>query len=120
MSTANDETMHCSFCKKTQHEVRKLIAGPDVFICDDCVDICATVMSEEGRDVAAKPGIEFAAGFADAAPGILAYFSECIRKRDPDGGASVSIRQVGRTIKMELRSGDGRSEVIERVIGEVC
>ena len=118
MPSEDEETLRCSFCGKTQHEVLKLIAGPGgICICDECVDICATVMSEEGRDVAAKPGIEFAEGFADAAPAVLAYFSDCIRERYPDGGGSVWIRQVGRTIKMELRSPDGRSEVFERVLG---
>ena len=39
--------LHCSFCGKSQHEVRKLIAGPSVFICDECVDLCTDIMQEE-------------------------------------------------------------------------
>ena len=35
-------TLYCSFCGKSQHEVRKLIAGPTVFICDECVELCWT------------------------------------------------------------------------------
>ena len=35
------QTLRCSFCNKTQDQVRKLIAGPNVFICDECIDICA-------------------------------------------------------------------------------
>jgi ATP-dependent Clp protease ATP-binding subunit ClpX len=42
------ETLHCSFCGKSQHEVRKLIAGPNVFICDECVDLCIEIIREEG------------------------------------------------------------------------
>lgn len=42
-----DETLHCSFCGKSQHEVRKLIAGPTVFICDECVDLCTDIIKEE-------------------------------------------------------------------------
>ena len=34
------QELHCSFCRKSQHEVRKLIAGPTVFICDECVELC--------------------------------------------------------------------------------
>src|SRR6266852_4963602 len=40
-------TLHCTFCGKSQHEVRKLIAGPTVFICDECVELCMDIVSEE-------------------------------------------------------------------------
>lgn len=43
----NREILHCSFCGKSQHEVRKLIAGPSVFICDECVDLCIEIIREE-------------------------------------------------------------------------
>tara|TARA_A100000171_G_C2138605_1_gene152572 strand:+ start:4260 stop:5549 length:1290 start_codon:yes stop_codon:yes gene_type:complete len=42
------EILHCSFCGKSQHEVKKLIAGPSVFICDECVDLCLEIIREEG------------------------------------------------------------------------
>ena len=38
-------TLYCSFCGKSQHEVRKLIAGPTVFICDECVELCMDITS---------------------------------------------------------------------------
>jgi len=38
-------TLYCSFCGKSQHEVRKLIAGPTVFICDECVELCMEVLA---------------------------------------------------------------------------
>lgn len=41
-------TLYCSFCGKSQHEVRKLIAGPTVFICDECVDLCTDILRREG------------------------------------------------------------------------
>jgi ATP-dependent Clp protease ATP-binding subunit ClpX len=44
-----DDTLFCSFCGKSQHEVKKLIAGPAVFICDECVELCIDVMSEDLR-----------------------------------------------------------------------
>ncbi len=40
-------TLYCSFCKKPQHAVKKLIAGDDVFICDECVEVCNSVIREE-------------------------------------------------------------------------
>ncbi|MDA8020098.1 MAG: ATP-dependent Clp protease ATP-binding subunit ClpX [Thermoanaerobaculia bacterium] len=45
---ATDDTLRCSFCNKSQREVKKLIAGPAVFICDECVDICLDIIAEDG------------------------------------------------------------------------
>ena len=44
--------LHCSFCNKSQHEVRKLIAGPSVFICDECIDLCNDIIREEAQATA--------------------------------------------------------------------
>ncbi len=46
--------LYCSFCGKSQHEVRKLIAGPSVFICDECVDLCNDIIREEMQEVGEK------------------------------------------------------------------
>ncbi|MGM0476014.1 MAG: ATP-dependent Clp protease ATP-binding subunit ClpX [Pseudomonadota bacterium] len=46
-TAGNDKLLYCSFCGKSQHEVRKLIAGPSVFICDECVDLCNDIIREE-------------------------------------------------------------------------
>ncbi len=48
-SDNNGNTLYCSFCGKSQHEVRKLIAGPTVFICDECVGLCMDIIREEQR-----------------------------------------------------------------------
>ena len=42
-----EKLLYCSFCGKSQHEVRKLIAGPSVFICDECIDLCNDIIREE-------------------------------------------------------------------------
>src|SRR5438094_2393584 len=47
-------TLYCSFCGKSQHEVRKLIAGPTVFICDECVELCMDIIREENKSSLAK------------------------------------------------------------------
>lgn len=53
-STDNKNTLFCSFCGKSQHEVKKLIAGPTVFICDECVDLCNDIIREENRTTTGK------------------------------------------------------------------
>ena len=47
-------TLYCSFCGKSQHEVRKLIAGPTVFICDECVELCMDIIKEENKSSLVK------------------------------------------------------------------
>ena len=57
-------TLYCSFCGKSQHEVRKLIAGPTVFICDECVELCKDIIQEEKKSslVKSRDGIPNAEG----------------------------------------------------------
>ena len=50
MSEKNSKNiLYCSFCGKSQHEVKKLIAGPTVFICDECVELCMDIIKEETK-----------------------------------------------------------------------
>tara|TARA_Y100001970_G_scaffold85540_1_gene107894 strand:- start:7917 stop:9167 length:1251 start_codon:yes stop_codon:yes gene_type:complete len=49
MSDKNKNILYCSFCGKSQHEVKKLIAGPTVFICDECVELCMDIIKEENK-----------------------------------------------------------------------
>ncbi len=57
-TSGNDSknTLYCSFCGKSQHEVRKLIAGPTVFICDECVELCMDIIREETKTAGLKAG----------------------------------------------------------------
>src|SRR5512140_2478936 len=52
--SASKNTLYCSFCGKSQHEVRKLIAGPTVFICDECVDLGMDNIREENHSLLVK------------------------------------------------------------------
>ncbi len=47
----DDKVLYCSFCGKSQHEVKKLIAGPSVFVCDECVELCNDIIREEIQDI---------------------------------------------------------------------
>jgi len=53
-----DKLLYCSFCGKSQHEVRKLIAGPSVFVCDECVDLCNDIISEELQEAKTSETVE--------------------------------------------------------------
>jgi ATP-dependent Clp protease ATP-binding subunit ClpX len=53
-SDGDNKLLYCSFCGKSQHEVRKLIAGPSVFICDECVELCNDIIREEIKEIAPK------------------------------------------------------------------
>ena len=43
----NNIVLHCSFCKKSQHEVKKLVAGPSVYVCDECIKLCNKIIEED-------------------------------------------------------------------------
>lgn len=55
-TTDSKNTLYCSFCGKSQHEVRKLIAGPNVFICNECVELCMDIIQEEDKTQLVKSG----------------------------------------------------------------
>ncbi|QOL24389.1 ATP-dependent protease ATP-binding subunit ClpX [Thalassotalea sp. LPB0316] len=50
----NGKLLYCSFCGKSQHEVRKLIAGPSVYVCDECVELCNDIIREEIKEISPK------------------------------------------------------------------
>jgi ATP-dependent Clp protease ATP-binding subunit ClpX len=50
-----DRVLHCSFCSKSQHEVRKLIAGPSVYVCDECVALCNEIINDQAHDTIKGP-----------------------------------------------------------------
>ena len=77
-----DSHLKCSFCGKSQEQVRKLIAGPGVYICDECVDLCNEILDEELFDSSAVPA-------AAAAPK-----QETTQKRRATSGKSMSMSQI--------------------------
>jgi len=55
-SSSGEKLLYCSFCGKSQHEVKKLIAGPSVFICDECIDLCNDIIRDETSSVESVAG----------------------------------------------------------------
>src|SRR5712671_6117505 len=102
-------TLYCSFCGKSQHEVRKLIAGPTVFICDECVELCMDIIREESKTalVKSKDGIptpkeirqildDYVIG-QDKAKRILAVAVHNHYKRLSHGGKANDVRSPSPT-----------------------
>jgi len=54
--SSSEKLLYCSFCGKSQHEVKKLIAGPSVFICDECIDLCNEIIRDEASSAASEAG----------------------------------------------------------------
>ena len=69
--TEDMNKLHCSFCGKTQDQVKKLIAGPNVYICDECIDLCSDIIEEEYDVLANKD---------ENSQFILNYFSTAFEK----------------------------------------
>lgn len=61
-AASSEKALYCSFCGKSQHEVKKLIAGPSVFICDECIDLCNDIIRDE------LPGLESVKASGDDVP----------------------------------------------------
>ena len=79
-STSGDKSLYCSFCGKSQRDVKKLIAGPSVFICDECIDLCNDILRDEA------PAEDAAAGEKSALPTpaeIKAHLDEYVIGQDP-------------------------------------
>lgn len=75
---AVESTLHCSFCAKSQHEVAKLIAGPGVYICDQCIGLCDEILVEDRRD-APPTG---AAGDGASEEALLRHLHDLARRSD--------------------------------------
>jgi ClpX C4-type zinc finger protein/glyoxalase superfamily protein len=89
----DDKTLHCGFCAKSQHDVKTLIAGPNTFICDECVALCDDIVDDneverrlrEASDDAAGPEAAQEACLADYAPERLAAYMTRVEERIAKG-----------------------------------
>ena len=136
------KTLYCSFCSKSQHDVRKLIAGPTVFICDECVELCTDIVEEdedlelfrlmranEERGAAAHPDLfELARGKSTEE---LAHYLERGRKgvarnraalqaierkqRDGEGSADDNVLAA---LQRVLKRYEGAVSIATTVLGE--
>ena len=89
--------LRCSFCNKSQRQVKKLIAGPNVQICDECVDICLDILGEEKKDAVHSSAGEDDLGYSGTAwptPGTLLLCSLCRTPTTLDQSLAVPDRGI--------------------------
>jgi hypothetical protein len=108
MASDAGTTLHCSFCGKSQRDVRKLIAGPKVFICDGCVGLCNGIIeNEEVFDMfAADEGVALTGAHGKPAEELV---SEVLRAKKHTERWRVALGQIKRTLSMrdgEVLAGD--------------
>ena len=80
---SSNDRLKCSFCGKTQDQVKKLIAGPDVFICDECVELCNEILDEEFFEQKEKTLSDPLSGVGRASRNTdfwLGHGAACVRK----------------------------------------
>ena len=105
----NKNILYCSFCGKSQHEVTKLIAGPSVFICSECVELCNEIIREEPEDVEAEDTREESSEF-ESITNRTGITNEVTMKDNKSDNASVhkESRQsygLSKYLKVAVRSG---------------
>ena len=99
-----DKLLYCSFCGKSQNEVRKLIAGPSVFICDECVDLCNDIIREEADSETDETSVEQSTPSPQEIHGILDDY--VIGQPDAKKVLSVAVYNHYKRIFNEEKSGD--------------
>jgi hypothetical protein len=109
-------TLYCSFCGKNQHEVEKLIAGPTVFICNECVDLCMDILREEDPQVRAMGrALRFAPRQRKAALRALANAAQFIDRHDPAGEGAITL-EAQTLLRMVVRRPDGKAEEVSGIL----
>jgi hypothetical protein len=106
----SSSVLYCSFCGKSQHEVVKLIAGPSVFVCDECVDVCVDIIYDDDGNARIRRTITFEPEYAQAGISILANFSRIIGQKYPGIPVEVTIEQSGSTVSMLVVTPTGEQE----------
>jgi ATP-dependent Clp protease ATP-binding subunit ClpX len=102
---ADNEVLRCSFCNKDQNDVRKLIAGPTVFICDECVDVCNDIIADDKRE-----GTKQTRGSLPAPQEIKKLLDEYVIGQDP-AKKRLAVAVYNHYKRIEISKQRGKNEV---------
>jgi hypothetical protein len=117
-NTNTKDTLYCSFCGKSQHEVKNFIAGPTVFICNECVELTVDIIVEEGGESRFSKSIEFPPEYQQAGLSILNYFSKIVEQKFKGIPVKIKIEQIGSIVSLTIQSPQGEIEKIEKTLEE--
>src|SRR5258707_4646355 len=117
MVRRTDDTLRCSFCGKSQNEVQKLIAGPTVYICNECIDICNEIITDDqqAESVASRPPLP--------KPGEISAFLDeyVIGQEETKKQLAVAAYQHYKRIEFARRRADVESQQSDiRLVGPNC
>lgn len=113
-----EKLLYCSFCGKSQLEVRTLIAGPSVFICDDCVEVTVDMIEDDAGEIRIRRTIEFKPEQTQAGLSILSYFSKVVSQKYPDASVTVKIEQNQNSVSMEVKTPEGYVDRVEHTLDQ--
>ena len=109
-ASEGNEQLLCSFCGKSQRQVKKLIAGPGVYICDECIDLCNEIIDEE---LTTAPSFELASSSHDdaAVPNLVASPTGAAPYTFANGADAVILRDAMGAIVDGVEWGSDRAEI---------
>ena len=102
---SGDKLLYCSFCGKSQHEVRKLIAGPSVFVCDECIALCNDIMREEIQNDQGKTDKDGKSGLPVPKDICAALDEYVIRQEQAKRILSVAVYNHYKRLKSDSKDG---------------
>lgn len=113
-----EKLLYCSFCGLNQKEVKKLIAGPSVFICDKCVEMTVDIIEDSIGEIRVRRTIEFKPEQTQAGLSILSYFSKVFNQKYPDASVTVKIEQNQNSVSMEVKTPEGYVDRVEQTLDQ--
>lgn len=126
-----DKEIRCSFCGKSKADVKLVIAGPTVYICDECVLICVEIIRDKDPNWITeniRPDeltesnivreVTFPPQYHQVGLSLIGYFSMVVKYKFPDTPVKTTIEQDGRLVRLVIRSGKGTKDQFQQLLND--